>query len=155
MELFLITEALSPSKAKSGMETEKKKKPRPIDTRGRETILVIDDEPSILNIAGRILRRFGYHILLATNGEEAIELVQNYKDSIDLILLDYSMPGLTSDEACCRLIQLRPEMKVIISSGYSMDESVQELLDAGAHGFLQKPYTINSLTVRVREVLDA
>lgn len=122
--------------------------------RGNETILIIDDEPSILNITERILQRFGYQILLATSGEEALELAQNYKGTIHLALLDLSMPRLAGTETYPRLAALRPDMKVIISTGYTLDEPAQRLLKAGAQGFIQKPYTIDGLARRVREILD-
>jgi len=122
--------------------------------RGNETILVIDDEPSILTITERILQRFGYQILLATSGEQALELAQNYEGTIHLALLDLSMPRLAGTEVYPRLAALRPDMKVLISTGYTLDEPAQRLLEAGAQGFIQKPYMIDALVRRIREILD-
>jgi PAS domain S-box-containing protein len=135
-------------------KSEKNRKRKAGASRGSETILIIDDEPSILSVTERIFRRYGYHTLLAAGGEEALELAQNYRGTIHLALLDLNMPGLSGIEIFPRLAALRPDMKVLISTGYALDQPARKLLDAGAKGFIEKPYKMENLARKVREILD-
>jgi PAS domain S-box-containing protein len=117
---------------------------------GRETLLVVEDEPRILSVARSALTKFGYRVLHAANGHDALELVSHFNEPIELLVTDVIMPRMSGKELAARLLDLRPELKVLYCSGYTDD------VIAGDDGlaFLQKPYTPTSLAQRIREVLD-
>ncbi|MBW1730177.1 MAG: PAS domain S-box protein [Deltaproteobacteria bacterium] len=121
---------------------------------GTETILLVDDEPSLLDICTFILTRAGYKVIQASDGSSALEIYRKKKDEISLIILDLIMPGIGGKQCLKKLLETNPEAKVIIVTGYSADESPGELLQLGARGFLQKPYEMNQIAQVVREVLD-
>ncbi len=118
-----------------------------------KTVVIVDDEKFIVNVIKALLEQCGYHVLCASNGAEAVQLAQSYEGSIDLVLLDMSMPIMDGPKAYPLLMQARPALKVIIVSGYWLDSTVQALLDAGASAFIHKPFRANFLLNTVREVL--
>jgi CheY-like chemotaxis protein len=122
---------------------------------GQETILVVDDEAQILMVNRRILEASGYRVLTARDGADALRVVNEFSGDIHLVVLDMAMPIMDGSEAFTRLKKARPECKVIISSGFGLDDSVKSLLDAGADAFLQKPFLLADLTREVRRLLDA
>ena len=121
---------------------------------GSETILVVEDEGEVRNLAVEILRRQRYKVLDAAQGEAALLLCEGYKGPIHLLLTDVVMPGLNGPDLARRMKYLYPELKVILMSGYS-DKGIfqQGILDPET-GLLQKPFSLESLTGKVREVLD-
>jgi PAS domain S-box-containing protein len=122
--------------------------------RGFETVLVTEDEPSVRNLAVRILRERGYTVLEASNGEEALRVVREYHGEILLILTDIIMPGMNGKELVAKLQAMHPKMKALYVSGYTENAIVhQGILDSGI-AFLQKPFTVRNLARKVREVLD-
>ncbi len=120
---------------------------------GTETILVIDDELMILEVTQAILEHLGYHVLVAENGREAIDIARSFDGIIHLSILDIGMPVMGGTDAYRLLMEARPEMKVLISSGYELDESARELLNAGASAFIAKPYRASSLGRELRKAL--
>ncbi len=122
--------------------------------RGTETILVVDDEPTVKELAGDILRRYGYTVLAAGGGEEAVALYQDRHDEIAVVLLDMVMPGMDGREVFRRVREINPRVKVIVSSGYSHDRDADDLLKQGAAGFVQKPYRMADLVKTVGNVLE-
>jgi len=121
---------------------------------GSELILVVDDEPMIKTLAGDILRRFGYAVLTAEGGEEAIAVYSRQWKEISLVLLDMVMPKTDGREVFRRVREINPRAKVIVSSGYSHDRDADDLLEQGAAGFVQKPYRMADLLKMVEKVLD-
>ncbi len=122
---------------------------------GSETILIADDEDAIRNLAQAILERKGYNVLLAKNGEELDSIIQQKDSQMNLILMDMIMPKFVLEESLKIIQQHRPNVPVIISSGYSLSgEQTKELLSMGAVGFIQKPYNPEDLTRIIRSVLD-
>lgn len=121
---------------------------------GYETILLVDDENIIVEVTQEILEELGYQVLIAHNGEEAVEIYQENKEKIDLVILDMIMPGIGGGEVFDRLKEMNPEVKVILSSGYSINGEAMDILERGVRLFLQKPFTVTELSGRVREVLD-
>ncbi|KAA3615523.1 MAG: PAS domain S-box protein [Calditrichaeota bacterium] len=121
---------------------------------GDETILVIDDESLILDISDRILTKFGYQVLLAHNGQEAIDIAKSFSGAIHLAILDLGMPILGGVDAFPLLRDAQPDMKVIICSGYELDDTARTLLNSGAVSFLQKPFQAEKLAIYVRQALD-
>jgi two-component system, cell cycle sensor histidine kinase and response regulator CckA len=121
---------------------------------GTETILVVDDEEPVLRIVGRILERVGYTVLLAPSGKEALELYAQRADEIAAVILDMVMPEMGGEEVYSQLKLFNPQVKVILSSGYSADGKADQLMERGINAFVQKPYAIQTLRRIVRQVLD-
>jgi PAS domain S-box-containing protein len=121
---------------------------------GTETILAVDDEPAIRELAKAALASHGYTVYSAGSGEEALTIYQEYNRSIDLVLLDLNMPGMGGYRCLQELLQLDNAVKVIIASGYSANGPGMEVTSSGARGFIGKPYQLKDLAAKVREVLD-
>jgi PAS domain S-box-containing protein len=117
---------------------------------GSGTVLVVDDEPMVLAFVEEGLKRLGYRVLTAVDGRQACEVYSSHSQQIDMVLLDMVMPGTTGLEACRRLRQINPNVKVILSSGYSSGEVVREARLAGALGFIGKPYSLEELSSALR-----
>ena len=128
--------------------------PREIPSRGHETILLVDDEPSILEVAEEVLESHGYTTITAASGDEALRIFAERPGGIDLVIMDLGMPGM-GGEACFReMRKIKSDTRAIIASGYSLGGQVQDLLDAGARAFMAKPYRLKELLAKIREVLD-
>jgi PAS domain S-box-containing protein len=123
--------------------------------RGSETVLLVEDEPSVRDLAHRLLNQQGYKVLEAANGEEALRVVQEHiGEKIHLLLTDVVMPQMGGKELANQLKLLRPDVKVLYTSGYTDDAIVHHgVLEPGTH-FLQKPFSPKTLSHKVREVLD-
>jgi PAS domain S-box-containing protein len=121
---------------------------------GTETVLVLEDDNNLRRLSRTILNLFGYQVLEASSGAEAMALCESHAGPIHLLATDVVMPGMSGGEAAERLAQLRPEMKVLFMSGYTDDIIVhQGVLDPGAN-FIQKPFGPDDLARKVREVLE-
>ena len=121
---------------------------------GAETILVVDDEPTVREAAGEMLAYYGYEVLFAENGESALEIYRRQMDAIDLVLMDISMPGMGGYQCMREMTKLNPSARVIIASGYATSGHAREAMDLGAAGFVGKPYRISDIIATVRDVLD-
>jgi two-component system, cell cycle sensor histidine kinase and response regulator CckA len=122
---------------------------------GEETILLVDDEEIIRGLGIDILEDRGYRVFSASEGKEAVSIYRERRREIDLVILDVMMPGIGGKETYRQLRAINPRVKVLLSSGYSTDGEVGEILKQGVSGFVQKPYREEELAARVREVLDA
>jgi signal transduction histidine kinase/ActR/RegA family two-component response regulator len=120
---------------------------------GTGTILVVDDEEVVRRVARHTLERHGYSVLLAANGQEALELFRSQSSAISAVLLDVTMPIMGGEETFKHLQQLRRDVCVILSSGYNEVDAVQRFKGKGFSGFLQKPYTGSQLTQKLQAVL--
>ncbi len=121
---------------------------------GTETILLVEDEEMLRKLAQQTLRMYGYQVLDAADGKSAISLCLQHKGPIHLALTDVIMPGLSGREVANRLLELRPEMRVLFMSGYTDDAIVHQGALEEAANFIQKPFAPDSLARKVREVLD-
>ena len=122
---------------------------------GTETILVVEDEPVLRDMAQVILQDCGYHVFEAGSGVEALEVWKRQRGDIDLVLTDVVMPeGMSGMDLAQKLLPVQPSLKIIFASGYSMDELDTDFLRQGHALFLQKPYTHLTLAKAVRECLD-
>jgi len=119
---------------------------------GKGTILVVDDEDIVRNVARNCLERYGYNVLTADDGQQAMDVFATDPKSVSLVLLDMEMPGMGGAETLKRMRSLRPEVTVIASSGYSEAEAVEHF-GHGLAGFLQKPYPVKQLAAKVHSVL--
>jgi CheY-like chemotaxis protein len=121
---------------------------------GSETILVVEDNDMVLGLAQTILQHYGYSVLTAQDGEEAIKVSKEHDGPIDLMLTDVVMPKMSGKEVAERLNALRPDMKVLYMSGYTGNAIVHHGVLDREMRFIQKPFTTESLARKVREVLD-
>jgi two-component system, cell cycle sensor histidine kinase and response regulator CckA len=120
---------------------------------GTGTILIVEDEQLVLEATKRMLERLGYRVLEAQSGGDALETAHHHEGEIDLVILDIQLPDMHGKEIYPRLSQLLPGIKVIVCSGYSIDGPAQEILNAGAQAFLQKPFSLATLSKIMREIL--
>lgn len=118
---------------------------------GTGTVLVADDEPMVLAFAQAALKRLGYSVLTAEDGRKALEVFTQKGSEIDCVLLDLAMPECGGIEACRRMREINPEVRVIISSGYSTGKTAQEARESGAVGFMGKPYTLEALALALKK----
>jgi CheY-like chemotaxis protein len=121
---------------------------------GRETILLVDDEKNNIAVTKEILESLGYRVMIAGCGQEAIALYMERGREIDLVILDLIMPGMGGGKTFEALRDIDPDLKVILSSGYSVDGEARRIMEKGCNGFIQKPFTIADLSKKVREVLE-
>ena len=122
--------------------------------KGTETILLVDDEKTVLSVSKELLKFLGYRVHAAGGGQEAIAVYMEKRGEIDLVILDMIMPGISGGETFDRLREIDPAIKVLLASGYSIEGQAQEILDRGCNGFLQKPFHLEKLARKVREVLS-
>ena len=125
--------------------------------KGTETILLVDDEDMILDIGEELLKRMGYRVLIAKSGKEAIECYNAHKgakDAIDIVILDMIMPEMGGGKTYDRLKEINADIKVLLSSGYSINGQATEILNRGCNGFIQKPFSMKQLSQKLREILE-
>jgi two-component system, cell cycle sensor histidine kinase and response regulator CckA len=123
--------------------------------RGSETVLLVEDEDQVRDVAGEILRRHGYAVIEARTAAEALVASEGHPGPIQLLLTDVVMPEMGGPDLAGRLVELRPDMKVLCMSGYTDDAAVRHGMADAAFAYLQKPLTVDGLTKKVRDVLDA
>ena len=121
--------------------------------KGRETILLVDDEAVIIDVTRDILEALGYRVLSAAGGRQAVQIYEEAADRIDLVILDMIMPDMGGGETFDRLKSINPEIKVILSSGYSMDSQAKIIMEKGVQAFLQKPFRIDQFSQKIRGLL--
>jgi CheY-like chemotaxis protein len=121
---------------------------------GTETVLLVDDEEFVRELGERILKKSGYTVLSAANGEEALALYSHKKKQISLVILDLIMPSMGGKDCLQEILKIDPEAKVLIASGYAADETTLECMKLGATGFVAKPYRFKELLKQVRRTLD-
>ncbi|MFZ1983761.1 MAG: response regulator [Desulfatitalea sp.] len=121
---------------------------------GKETVLFVDDEEGIVEIGRLILEKMGYKVIEAHGGREAIAIFRKKKEKIDIVILDMIMPGMGGGETFGELKEIDPHIKVLLSSGYSINGQAQGIMDRGCDGFIQKPFNMQDLSIKVRKVLD-
>ncbi|MBW1868021.1 MAG: PAS domain S-box protein [Deltaproteobacteria bacterium] len=140
-----------PASAKKIIE---EKQPSGDILRGSETVLFVDDEDMIIEVAEELFKELGYKILIARGGKEAIEIYEKNKERIDMVILDMIMPDMSGSVTYDRLKEIDPHIKVLLSSGYSINGQATEIMDRGCDGFIQKPFKIKELSQKLREMLD-
>ncbi len=130
-------------------------KPKTEPIKGKGTILVIEDEEIVMEITRKILETLGYSVLKAKTGQDAINVATTFDDDIDLVMLDVLLPDMSGDTIYPFLMEARPDLKVIVFSGYSADVPVQKILNAGAEDFIQKPFSVAELSEKLRKALGS
>jgi nitrogen-specific signal transduction histidine kinase/CheY-like chemotaxis protein len=132
---------------------ENKKTPKQM-LKGSETILIVDDEQMIVDVADQMLEKMGYKVLSAGSGKEAVAIYEKKSNNIDMVILDMIMPDMSGADTFKRLIRIDPEITVLLSSGYSIDDQAEKMLNQGCKGFIQKPFNIADFSQKIREILD-
>jgi len=120
---------------------------------GKETVLFVDDEDMVIEGCGEMLTKMGYNVLIARNGKDALEIYKENQDKIDIVIIDMIMPIMNGGETYDRLKKMYPDIKVLLSSGHSVNGQATEILERGCNGFIQKPFTIEVLSEKIREIL--
>ena len=121
---------------------------------GNETVLLVDDENMVVEGCREMLTKMGYNVLIARNGKHAIEIYKENRDKIDIAIIDMIMPGLSGDETYDRLKEINADINVLLSSGHNINGQPGEIIERGCKGFIQKPFNIEALSIKLREVLD-
>jgi len=122
--------------------------------KGTESVLLVDDEDMIIDVGQEILEEMGYKVFLARSGKEAIETYEKNQHEIDMVILDMIMPDMGGGEAYDRMKEVDPNVKVLLSSGYSIEGQASDILARGCNGFIQKPFSVKQLSHTIRQVLD-
>ncbi len=120
---------------------------------GPMTILLVDDEEIISEVAGKMLETLGFRVFRADGGKKALDVYERYRDEIDLVILDMIMPDMGGGETFDRLKSVDPDVCVLLSSGYSLDGEAREILDRGCSGFIQKPFRMSDISDTIEEIL--
>ena len=108
----------------------------------------------IIDVGKRMLEKMGYTVLIAKGGREAIESYKQNQDKVDMVILDMIMPDIGGSETYDKLKEINPGVKVLLSSGYSIDGEATKILERGCNGFIQKPFNMADLSKKIREILD-
>ncbi|MBF0498313.1 MAG: response regulator, partial [Deltaproteobacteria bacterium] len=122
---------------------------------GRETILLVDDEEYIVGVTKSILNKFGYTVLTAANGLEAIRIYQHDLPDIALVILDLNMPEMDGKECLAEILKINHQAKIVIASGYTNHKDLDIVLQSGARTILNKPYNVSEMLETIRGILDA
>ncbi|WP_051327325.1 response regulator [Desulfatibacillum aliphaticivorans] len=123
--------------------------------KGREKVLFVDDEPSIVKLGGKMLERLGYTVTTHTSSLQALELVRNKPNGFDIVITDMTMPDMNGDVLAAELMKIRPDIPVILCTGYSNKITPEKAMDMGIKAFAMKPLVKSELAKSIRKVLDA
>jgi CheY-like chemotaxis protein len=120
-----------------------------------KTVLLVDDEEIVIGVGRQMLEKLGFSVLTAKNGKEALDVYKNNQYDIDFVVLDMIMPDMGAADTYVELQSINPAIKVLLSSGYGVDQQTNELLNRGCKGFIQKPFNMQSLSEKVEETLNS
>ncbi|MDQ1270023.1 MAG: Histidine kinase, partial [Thermodesulfobacteriota bacterium] len=120
---------------------------------GHECVLLVDDEQRILNVGRTICKALGYTVFTAASGKEALKIYAEKKNDINIVILDMIMPGMDGLDVFMALKKLNPDIKVLLSTGYAIDENAQEMLRQGCKGYILKPYSVVDFSHKLRDIL--
>ena len=118
-------------------------------------ILLVDDEEMVADIGKDILEKMGYTILVAFSGAEALKIFNANRDKVKLVILDMIMPDMSGGETFNRLKAIKPDAKILLSSGYSLNGRASKIMKRGCNGFIQKPFNLKQISRKIREILDS
>jgi CheY-like chemotaxis protein len=121
--------------------------------RETETVLLVDDEEIVIGVGKQMLEKLGFTVLTATSGKEACDIYRDNKDKIGLVVLDMIMPGMGAGDTYDELQAIDPAIKVLLSSGYGVDQQTSAILERGCKGFIQKPFNMQVLSEKIGEII--
>jgi CheY-like chemotaxis protein len=119
-----------------------------------KTVLIVEDEEAVFDITQEMLESLGYRVIVAKTGKDAIHTAETFDGQIDLALLDINLPDMEGGKLYPLLMKARPNLKVIVFSGYTIDGLARNIMDEGAQDFLQKPFSLASLSEKLKKVLE-
>ena len=122
---------------------------------GHGTVLLVDDEKMIVEVGKEMIEKLGYRTLTAVSGQEAVDLYVKRRKEIDLVILDMIMPGMGGGETYDRLREADEDVRVLLASGYSINGKAKEIMDRGCCGFIQKPFSLNDLSTKIKQALES
>ena len=126
----------------------------PLESKAKKgVILLVDDEETILEVCTMMLQRLGYHVLEAIDGQRAIDIFEKEKDAIDIVLLDMRMPGMNGATVYNRLIQIQPNVKVILFSGFFENQHIRKILKNENVDLIQKPVRLKQMSQKLENML--
>jgi len=114
----------------------------------------VDDEHTVITVGKLMIEEMGYDVMTAHGGRHALEKFKENKDEIDMVILDIIMPDMDGGKVYDQMKELRPEIKVLLSSGYSKDVNAESILARGCNGFIQKPFRMEHLSSEIKKILD-
>ncbi len=123
-------------------------------SKGTGTILLIEDDKMVMDVGRKMIEKLGYRVLVAKCGKEAINIAKTFNGNIDLSLLDVGLPDIGGKALYPLLMKVRPKLKVLVCSGYSIDGPARDVLSAGAQTFIQKPFTFAELSAKIKQLID-
>ena len=136
------------------VEVKKEEKPKIEPVKGTGTILVIEDEDVVIEVTQAMLEWLGYRVMVAKTGKDAIHITETFDGQIDLALLDIKLPDMEGGKVYPYIMEARPNLKVVVFSGYAIDGPARKILDAGAQDFIQKPFSLATLAEKLKKVLE-
>jgi len=116
-------------------------------------ILIVDDEELVASMLAEHLQNLGSTTFHASNGEEALKILNQNKADLDVAILDLNMPVMDGKAAYEKMMEIKPDLKVLVASGYTLDSNVEEILQKGAHGFIQKPYSLENIAAKIKQII--
>ena len=121
---------------------------------GKEGILLVDDDELLIDVGKQMMEKLGYTVFTAMRGQAAIDSYESKQDRIQMVVLDMMMPDMGGKDVYESLKEIDSEVRVLLSSGYSVDGEAAEIMELGCDGFIQKPFSLQRLSIKIREVLD-
>ncbi|MBU1193283.1 MAG: response regulator [Proteobacteria bacterium] len=145
-----------PASKKTPKDKNIEELPKPFEQiqKGSETVLLVDDEQEVINVGKNFLEKLGYTPMIARNGLEAVEIFKLYHKDISLVVLDLVMPVMDGKQAFSEIKEIKKEAKILISTGYAVDDKIEGFLNKDSHGFIQKPFSLNEFASALRKILD-
>jgi CheY-like chemotaxis protein len=137
-----------------GMKPGKEKSEITDIMKGREMVLLVDDEDVVADVGDEMLRKLGYEVLVARSGKEAIKTYESKWNKIDLVILDMIMPDMNGGKVYDRIKEINPRTKILLSSGYSIDGQAADIMERGCDGFIQKPFSMEVLSETIRKLFE-
>ena len=145
---FLIYLPATDQSVQKTMETDER------IIKGDETVMLVDDEEVVIDVGVQLLKKLGYNVLEAGSGKEAIRVFSEKRDKVDIVILDMIMPDIGGGEVYDRIKEIDPQVRVLLSSGYSIDGQATDILERGCNGFVQKPFNMKVMSTKIREILN-
>ena len=130
------------------------KKQLKTESEGARLVLVVEDEPIMRKIAVKVLKDNGYEVLVAENGQEGVDLFEKHHNDITLVLLDMVLPEKSGKDVYIEMKKIKPDVKVLLNSGFRKDKQVKEVLKLGIKHFIEKPYTFEALAKAVHAAIN-
>jgi two-component system cell cycle sensor histidine kinase/response regulator CckA len=119
----------------------------------KRVILLVDDEELILEVGTKMLQYLGYNVLGAGDGQQALDIFKKNKNNLDLVILDMNMPGMDGAAVYDKLKKIQADVRILIASGYFENNRIRKILENGSTGFIQKPFSVDVLSEKLREML--